>query len=1120
MRRNWPRLEQPILQAHAFPPAPSSRRRSLLLANAALLLAYLAAGRLGLEMALGAAYASPLFVPAGIALATVFTLGPRLLPAVALGAVLVNLLPLGSAAAPGWPSGLALLAALAAGAGATLQAWVAMLVLRRAVQPALGRGRDVLGFMLLAPLLALVSCTVAIGGNGLLGTLPPAALPVNWFTWWLGDTTGILLAAPLTWIAIGQPRPLWRRRRWLAGLPLLVSSAVFVGIYFQVEHWENVQQLQTFRLKSQQLGDLLQAQFSEHERFIYAMSKALNDPQRAIAASDFSNFASGYLDKRPELLSMSWLKPIGRAQRAAYEQWGKQAIDPAFEVREGGGEHRMQRAGERPEYMVSTYIEPISSRRYLGIDFLSEPVRAEAVRQALRSGQPSVSAPISLFRHAEKNGLILLQAVQAPGDAASTIGMLLISIHADSYIERAIAQVNFPAMQVRLQDASAAQPRTLYDHLPPSVRGAADGAAASAAAQVQRRLRFGGRDYLLTAAPTADYAAAQRGWQSWTVLTCGLLLTALLGGMMLLISGERALIQDQVKDATRRLREREARLQAILDKAADAILTIASDGTLVSANGAAGRLFGYAPEQMPGLRLEHLLPLAEGETASGLLRAVASGVTHEHEATGWRSDGSAFPLALSVSEVELPDEHLFVAILHDLTEQQRAQERIHRLAHHDPLTGLDNRLSLNLRLDQLLAQARRSQGSGAVMFIDLDHFKKINDTHGHQVGDLLLIGVANRLRELLREIDSIARLGGDEFIVLAGSAPGNPITPDSASQIAVRIVDALSAPFVLQGKTIHSGASVGVAMFPSDGGDAPTLLRHADTAMYAAKSQGRGNFQFFSPSMNAATHERLLLESRLWQALEQNEFELYLQAQVELEGGGVIGAEALLRWHHPELGMVGPDRFIPIAEESGLILPLGDWVLRRAVERLQLWRDGGLGHLRLAVNLSARQCHGSALLPQLDRLLAESGINPALLELEITESAAMQDPEHSRKLLRELRSRGLKVAIDDFGTGYSSLSYLKLFELDRIKIDRGFVKDIETDPNDAVIVAATIALAHSLGLAVVAEGVETAAQREFLRSKGCEEAQGYLFARPVPVEQFEALARAGMAGYAELGAPS
>src|SRR5471032_3154914 len=282
----------------------------------------------------------------------------------------------------------------------------------------------------------------------------------------------------------------------------------------------------------------------------------------------------------------------------------------------------------------------------------------------------------------------------------------------------------------------------------------------------------------------------------------------------------------------------------------------------------------------------------------------------------------------------------------------------------------------------------------------------------------------------------------------------------------------------------------------------------AVSAMYAAKSQGRGNFQFFSGAMNAATHERLLLEHRLWLALEQHEFELYLQPQIRLSDRAVIGAEALLRWHHPELGMVAPDRFIPIAEESGLILPLGDWVLRRAFALLGAWRAQGLGQLRIAVNLSARQCHGAGLLPLLDSLLADSGIDAGLLELEITESAAMQDPERSRTLLRELRARGIKVAIDDFGTGYSSLSYLKLFEIDRIKIDRGFVKDIETDPNDAVIVAATIALAHSLGLGVVAEGVETQAQCDFLRAKQCEEAQGYLFARPMPAGAFEAMMQA------------
>jgi diguanylate cyclase (GGDEF)-like protein len=463
-----------------------------------------------------------------------------------------------------------------------------------------------------------------------------------------------------------------------------------------------------------------------------------------------------------------------------------------------------------------------------------------------------------------------------------------------------------------------------------------------------------------------------------------------------------------------------------------------------------------------------------------------------------------FPLAASVSRVALPGEDLYVCILRDLTEQHRSQAHIHRLAHHDPLTGLENRAALSERLEQQLAQARRSHLPLAVLFIDLDHFKKINDSFGHQAGDLLLKGASARMKDLLRDVDTLARLGGDEFIIVLHE----PLSPDSVRAVAVRLVESLQQPYHLDGITAHSGASVGVALYPEDGADAEILMRHADMAMYAAKREGRGNFQFFSPAMNAATHEHLKLENRMWLALERGGFEVHLQAQVALDTGRVIGAEALLRWNDAELGSVEPARFIPIAEESGLILPLGDWVLGRAMALLAEWQHEGLAGLRLAVNLSARQFGGDSLLARLDQLLAQYRIDPSLLELEITESAAMRDPENTRTLLRQLRARGFKLAIDDFGTGYSSLAYLKLFAIDRIKIDRGFVKDIEHDPNDAAIVGATIGLAHSLGLAVVAEGVETHAQWDFLRDKHSDEAQGYLFGRPMPAREFGDLVRA------------
>jgi diguanylate cyclase (GGDEF)-like protein/PAS domain S-box-containing protein len=1081
----------------------SSRWLTLLSANLVLWAVYFLTGRLGLLLALPPGYASPIFLPAGLALAACVVGGARLLPAVALGSLTVNLVyPYLS---PGGVSSHDVLAACAPAVGAALQAWVGSTLFRRYIDQTIGSGRDVVRFILLAACVTLVSSTVSVSGLMAFGILQRDTIATDWLAWWMGDTIGILLAAPLTWIFIGRPRALWARRRMLVGLPLVLSAAAFIAIYLQADRWESNQQMQTFRLKAQQTGDLLQAQFSEHERFIYAMAKALNDPRRSINAEDFGNLAHGYLDQRPELMSMAWLTPVAGSERGAFEAWARQHVAPDYAIRERNDAGDFKTTGERERYFVSTFIEPNVSRLYLGLDFLHDPQRRAALERAIQSGQPTATAPLQLVPGARSTGLLLLQTVYPPNSPHQAIGSLLISMQFDAYLNQALKRSEFPHFLLRFEDTDDDGPRrVVQDTLQRSVEEG----------DFQRQLHFGGRIYELTLAPTPAYLQQQRGWQSWTVLTCGLLLTGLLGTLMMLISGERARIQAEVKDSTSRLRQREARLQAILNKAADAILTIDSNGALMSANAAAGRLFGYAPEKMAALPLDTLIPVGVGEAAgldaAGLLRMIACGVTHEYELPGWRSDGSEFPLAMSVSEVELPDEHLFVAILHDLTEQHLAQERIHRLAHHDTLTGLANRLSLNLRLEQLLAQTRRGGGMAAVLFIDLDHFKKINDTHGHETGDMLLIAVSQRLQELLREVDTIARLGGDEFIVVTDGS----VTPDDASNIAVRIVDALTAPYHLNGKTVHSGASVGVAMFPTDGEDAGTLMRHADTAMYAAKSQGRGNFQFFSEEMNSATHERLMLENRLWQALEQNEFELYLQPQVELATQRIIGAEALLRWHHPELGMVGPDRFIPIAEESGLILPLGDWVLQRACTLLHAWRAPGLSHLRLAVNLSARQCHGPGLLPHLDRMLHSHGIDPALLELEITESAAMQDPERSRALLIELRSRGIKVAIDDFGTGYSSLSYLKLFEIDRIKIDRGFVKDIESDPDDAVIVAATIALAHSLGLEVIAEGVETQAQRDFLRAKQCDEAQGYLFARPMPVAQFEAMVLAANAAAA------
>ncbi len=1060
--------------------------RTLLMANIGLVLAYVITGKLALLLALPPGYATPLFPPAGIALAAVVTGGARLLPGVLLGALLLNLLvpnPDGSAVSLLW-----ILAALAAALASTVQAWAGMHLLPRVARAQLASARDVISFLLFAPAMCGVAATLALSAMLVLGVMSPGAAGANWITWWVGDTIGVLLAAPLCWILFGQPRKLWRRRRALVGVPLLLAAGAFIVIYEQVLHAEQARQLQTFRQKAEQAGALLQAQFNEHERFLRTLAKAFDTPALP-AHEQFHLVASSYMAQGSGLLAMVWLTRVVDAERAQFERAASTPADGSYALRELGAD-RLRVAARRANYYPVLYVEPHSMAALRGFDFLSEPVRADALTRALASATPAASAPVTLVTSG-RPGVVLLQAISSRADVGAPGAVLGMLLQFDLYLAHALGQTGFDGFAARVDDVTEpARVRVLHDDIGHPSYGD----------EYLHQLQLGGRNYQLRLAPTAAYLAKHHGWQSWTVLTSGLLLTGLLGALMLLVSGEREQIHSQVREGTATLREREARLQAILDTAGDAILTMDAHGTLETANPAAESLFGYAPGAMYGLALAQLLPLAGQEDTAALLHQLAAGKPFERELSGRKNDASSFPLSISVSQVALAGGALVVAILHDLSEQQRAQAHIYQLAHHDPLTGLENRFSLNLRLEQVIVQMRRARAQAAVLFIDLDHFKKINDTHGHQAGDALLTKVAHRLQQQLRDVDTIARLGGDEFVVVMAGA----LTPDSVTGVALRIVAALAEPVQLDGTVCHSGASVGVAMYPADGADVSTLLRHADTAMYAAKSQGRGNFQFFSAAMNAATHERLLLENRLWLALEQNEFALYLQPQVSLRDGAVIGAEALLRWHHPELGLIGPERIIPIAEECGLIVPLGEWVLARAVAQLAEWRRDGRGTLRLAVNLSARQCHGTTLLAQLDALLAASAIDPSRLELEITESAAMQDPQRTAALLRQLRQRGIQVAIDDFGTGYSSLSYLKLFALDRLKIDRSFVTDIETDSNDAVIVAATIALAHSLGLAVLAEGVESAAQRDFLRAKQCDEAQGFLFAHPMPAAQLRA----------------
>jgi diguanylate cyclase (GGDEF)-like protein/PAS domain S-box-containing protein len=437
----------------------------------------------------------------------------------------------------------------------------------------------------------------------------------------------------------------------------------------------------------------------------------------------------------------------------------------------------------------------------------------------------------------------------------------------------------------------------------------------------------------------------------------------------------------------------------------------------------------------------------------------------------------------------------------DITEQRLSEEKIRHMAQHDALTQLPNRVLLQDRIGQAAAQARRSGERLALLFIDLDRFKNINDSLGHAAGDRLLREVAARLRDCTRAADTVARIGGDEFVVLLG----NLQEAETARHVAQKILDALARPFALEGHALKVTPSIGITVFPDDGTDVDTLLRNADTAMYHAKQAGRNNCQYFRQEMNDAARSRLQLENDLRQAIERAEFSVHYQPQIDLRGGVIVGFEALVRWRHPRRGMVPPQEFIAAAEETGLIRPLGEYVLREACAQARAWRQAGYGGLRAAVNCSARQFRDDGILEAVDRALRESGLPASSLDLEITESILLDGTDSVNARFRALRERGVRIAIDDFGTGYSSLSYLKRLSIQQLKIDRSFVRDIGTDPDDAAIVSAIIAIAHTLGLEVVAEGIETPEQLAYLRRAGCDFGQGYLFSAPLPAVEFERL---------------
>jgi diguanylate cyclase (GGDEF)-like protein/PAS domain S-box-containing protein len=861
----------------------------------------------------------------------------------------------------------------------------------------------------------------------------------------------------------------------------------------------------------------------------------------------FRAFTRPLLERAPYIQAFNFHRYVTLAERPQYEA-ALRAQLPNFAITEFAPDlkNALRPAGSRPVYRVVEFVEPMSRNgRVLGFDADSYEAPREAMMRAVDTGRAASTGLLRLVQEpGSQRGFIVMMPLYRRGATlndvnarrAAAIGDTAAVFRAGDLFQRVLADaglIDTPDIALAIYAGKRADeasrvfrngpeippeeagnpllPRWLWRDHPDAV------AATFEVAGVSWHIEI--------ASPPRWFASGHNG--SLITLISGIL-ASIAGAIYLQRLATRSQrVQALVYDRTLELRmandllslDIEARIKAeralrLRDRAIEAcangiiLIDARKPGLPVEyVNAAYERITGYSAEETIGRSSEFLL-FQHPQHEPGL-REIRAAMNERRPGNaviyGTRKDGSPLWSDLHIAPVrdEADEVSHFVVVKYDITETRRYQEELEFQSSRDTLTGLANRHLLRDRITQAVAYAGRYRQTMWVAYVGLDRFKFVNDTLGHEAGDTLLREVAKRLQVAVRETDTVARLGGDEFVLVLTERAEDHLSGATLQ----RILDAVTAPVLLEGHDFFFTCSAGVAVYPADGETPDQLLKHADIALHRAKDSGRNNFQFYAPGMNARALERLRLEADLRTALDQRQFVLHYQPQVSLDSGAIVGMEALLRWNHPELGMVAPDRFIALAEETGLIVPIGAWVLREACAQTRAWRDAGLPLLRVAVNISPRQFAQQDLVQSIAAVLADTGLEAHCLELELTESVVMADVERAVATLDELKGLGVKLSIDDFGTGYSSLSYLKRFPIDVLKIDRSFVRDITDDPDDAAIAVLIIDLAHSLGLQVIAEGVETAAQLDFLRAHHCDQMQGYYFSRPQPAEQFIELVR-------------
>lgn len=1109
-----------IMYISSHQPVNKSRPIRYLLTLMVVAAAYFLLGQTAIQLGVPKTIATFIWPPAGFALAILIIAGRRLWPGLLLGAIVTEY-------AVGLPLEVAITIALGNVAGALLAHY--LLTRKLQFEPSLSRLRDLLALIFagvgLAPLVGAVVALLSLRYGGII-------VDETWelvLQWWMGDALSIMLFTPAILACVYYEPIRWSRMKRVEALVLFSGLLGLCVLAF-------------FGMLSQSLTEFEAKAFLIFPLVIWA---ALSFHQRGAALASLLLAITAQLGA----VGFQGYFSLGVASADMFSYWVFVLVTVSTGVGLSGLNVGRLHAGQRLKQQLGLYNALINAQSDAGegVVVIEHGKIIYANEAAWKIGGydprdvPMGSDFLTLIHPSDRQRVAEHYLSRLQGDHAPSryeaLGLskagraIPIEVAAANYrdgSERVVVLIIDISSRKQAEEALL-QSRADYRELVESVqaivwRATPDGAFTFVSQEAETLLGY----------PLSDWTSNTRFWleklhaddREWVSEFCSTETEALRNHVMdyrmLAADGRVVWLQDMVRVIPNRFGKpqelvgvmlditarKEAELSLRLSKqvfenTAEAIMIADINLVVLDVNQSYLDITAYAREESVGQRLRLMDEIGEGDRTIGSL-------VQEHgkwmgELLARKKTGEYYPQWVSISTVQDSKgvvQH-YVAVLTDISQRKQSEERLQFLATHDALTGLPNRALLQERIELALLRAQRYQCKAGILFIDLDRFKIINDTLGHQAGDMLLQEAARRLKDCLRLTDTIARQGGDEFVVLVEDFTDSQYL----GGVARKIMHALAQPFILMQQELYISASIGISVFPDDGVDIFSLLKNADMAMYRAKDDGKNTFHYYSADSNVHSVERLTLENGLRRALEREEFTLHYQAKLDLNDQSIIGAEALIRWHSAELGMISPQDFIPIAEETGLIIDIGAWVVNQACKDAYVWQAVADRPIRVGVNLSARQFREDSLHDVISEALEDTGLTPDCLELEITESMIMQNAEHASEILQHFRDMGTHVLIDDFGTGYSSLGYLKHFPIDSLKIDRSFVRDVPQDSDDAAITQAIIAMAHSLKIKVVAEGVENQAQLDFLRDQGCDQLQGFIFSRPLNATDFLAMLR-------------